>query len=147
LLAWSAQDTESRVAAKYETKFRELEDRFAPVASHWQAQQRLAAVQPIIQKKLEEARTWPLFNESENAILATLQSDKSISLEAAYHKVVMPKLVAERNKVRQEVLAEVKKAPTATSVTARATTKPNAPTTEGRSLEDISKAQVETLKR
>jgi hypothetical protein len=101
---------------------------------------------PVIRKKIEEARTWPLFNESEQEILAKLQEDKQISLDDAYRMVVFPKLVSERNKVRQEVIAEVKKAPTSTAVTSRAGGKPTQQAGP-RSIEDIIRDQIATLKK
>ena len=55
-------------------------------------------------------------------------------LDAAYRKVVLPKLQADRNKVREEVLAEIKARPTTTSVPTPA---PATPTPKTRTTEDI----------
>jgi hypothetical protein len=147
LLAWNAAQTESRVTTSYEKQLKELQSKYDPIASDWQEQRRIAAALPVIRKQLEEAKTWALFNESEEEILAVLDSDKQISLEGAYRQVVFPKLIADRNKVRQDVLQEVKAAPTSTSVVARAASKPSAPSDGPRKLEDIIKAQVETIRR
>lgn len=143
LLAWNSQQTEARALSAYETKLKALEDRYKPMADDWTTYQRREAAKPQIRKQLEEAKTWTLFNESEDEILQVLQSNPNISLEGAYREVVFPKLVADRNKMRQDVLQEVKKAPVASSVPTRAATKPTAPTGEPQSLEDIIRAEVD----
>lgn len=146
LLAWNAKQVESRVNTSYEQRIKQIQDRFAPMETEWQARRKEEAIRPMIQKQIAEAKTWTLFNESEDEILAVLQKDKNISLEGAYRQVVFPKLVAERNKVRQEVLAEVKAAPTATSVAARTASKPVAQPEGPRNMEDVIRAEVEKLK-
>lgn len=154
LLDWNGQTVESRVAAKYESKlqeyekkFKELEDRYNPVVNEWQEQRRIQAALPTIRKQLEDARKLPLFTENEGEILKILQEDKQISLEGAYQKVVFPKLIEERNKVRQDVIKELQTAPQSTSVTSRGGVKPTPVTHSGpRSIEDIIKEQIATLK-
>jgi hypothetical protein len=147
LLAWNASQVESRVTNNYETKLKQIEDRYSPIQKDWEEQRRIQTALPIIKKQIEEARKWPLFNESEQEILAALQADQRISLEGAYRQVVFPKLVAERNTMRQSVLKEVAADPAATSVPNRVATKPNAPTSGPKSLEDIIKEQVESIRR
>jgi hypothetical protein len=147
LLDWNAAQAAARVASKYDTQLKELEERYNPIKVDWEKQRRMEASLPVIRKQLEEARTWTLFNESEEEILEALRKDQSISLEGAYRQVVFPKLVAERNKVRQDVLKEVKAAPTASSMPSRAASKPGAAGDGPRSIEDIIRQQVETLKR
>jgi hypothetical protein len=151
LLDWNAiqaaRQAETRVTSKYDAQLKELEDRYKPIKEDWDKQRRMEASLPIIRKQLEDARGWALFNESEEEILEVLRKDQSISLEGAYRQVVFPKLVAERNKVRQDVLKEVKAAPTASSVPQRAASKPTSPTSGPRSIEDIIREQVDTLKR
>jgi hypothetical protein len=142
LLAWNAQQVESRVTKNYETKLTELDSRYKPMASAWEEQRRIDATLPVIRKQLDEAATWPLFKESEEEILNVLKNDKKISLEGAYRQVVFPKLLSERNKVRQEVIKEAQAAPTATSVAARTVTKPAEHADGPRSIEDIIKEKV-----
>lgn len=107
LLEWQSAQTEQRVA-----------QRFAPIEERYKQEQQLAAAIPVIENKIAEARTWTLFNESEREILAVLQADKKISLEAAYQKVVFPKLQADRNKIREEVLKELNAKPRSTATVA-----------------------------
>lgn len=140
LMAWQAKQVEDRVTRKYE-------DRYKPIETEWQEQKRIEATLPVIRAQIAEAKTWPLFDDNEAEITRVLQLDPNISLEAAYRKVVFPKLVAERNSMRQNVLQEIKTAPVATSVPARAASKPVPPSAGPRSVEDIIRDSVATLKR
>lgn len=139
LLAWNAQQVESRVT-------KQVEDRYRPIESEWKERRRLEATLPVIRAQIAEAQTWPLFNENEAAITAALEANKNISLEAAYRQVVFPKLVAERNSMRQNILQEVRNAPVATSVPRVPATRPAAPNNGPRSMEDIIREAVATLK-
>ncbi len=148
LLDWHGRQVETRLQSRFSTERKQLEDRFTPVAEDWQERRRMEAALPVIRKKIEEARTWHLFNESENDILEVLRKDPQISLEGAYQKVVFPKLVAERNQQRQQLIQETKNAPTSTSIPVRAATKPSpAPHAGPRKLEDVIKDAVDQLKR
>ena len=108
--------------------------------------QRLEAVVPVIRKQIEEAKTWPMFNENQDEIVAALKANPNLSLEGAYRQIVVPKIVADRSRIKQDVLREAQHAPTSTSVPNRAATKPVAPTAGPRSLEDIIKESIATLK-
>lgn len=147
LLAWNAQHVETKLTSGYEAKLKAIEDRYTPMATEWNERRRIEATLPVIRKQLEDARTWPLFNESEGEILEVLKADGQISLEGAYRKVVFPKLVAERNNVRQDVIKEIKAAPVATSVASRVVSKPTTSPSGGpRSLEDVIKEQIASIK-
>ena len=148
LMEWNSQQTEARVSSKYESALKQLEERYKPVENEWRERQRIEQTLPVIRKQIEEARTWMLFNENEQEIIAALKADPRISLEGAYRQVVFPKLIAERNQMRQDVIKEVKAAPVSSSVTSRVTTRPGAPASgEPRSLTDIIKEQIDSLKR
>jgi hypothetical protein len=146
LLKWQAGQTEARLNSTYEAKLKAIEDRYGPMANDWQEYQRKEAVRPMIRKQMEEAKTWAMWDESEEEVLQVLQKNPNISLEGAYREVVFPKLIADRNKVRQEVIQEVKKAPVASSMPSRAATKPVATSGGPRSLEDIIKESISTIK-
>jgi hypothetical protein len=77
-----------------------------------------------------KARSWPLFSEHEQEIVQTLRANPKISLERAYQKAILPKLKADRMKMRQELLAELKAKPTATSAPVAATPAPAAGPTD-----------------
>lgn len=140
LLAWNASQVESRVSKQFE-------ERYKPIENEWQERKRLEAVVPVIRKQIEEAKTWPLFNDNQDEIVAALKANPNLSLEGAYRQIVVPKIVADRNKIKQDVLREVQSAPTSTAVPARAATKPVAPVGAGpRSLEDVIKESIASLK-
>lgn len=134
----------------------EVDKKYGSIQKQWESDQRVQAVIPHIQAQITEARTWPMFNESEDEIVKVLQADPQISLHAAYMKVAIPKiqqqhaderakLSTDRNKVREEVLGEIKKAPKATS----APSSPSRPTTTStgpRNLEDVIGEAIKGIK-
>jgi hypothetical protein len=149
LQAWN------RAQARKET-LAEVERRYEPIEREWQTQQRIQSVLPQVRAQIEDARTWPLFKDNETEIVQALQSDRRLSLEGAYRRIVLPKiqtshesekakLTADRNKVREELLAELKQAPRSSSVPTGQTKQ--APVSAGpRSLEDVIAEQIKTLK-
>lgn len=145
LLDWKANQVATNVEARLTKQF---EQQYKPMADDWQTRRRIEAARPFIQKQLEDAKKWPLFTESEDDIIKILRANPNISLEGAYREAVFPKLVADRNKAREQVIRDIQAAPTSTSVPSRVATKPSAPAPDGpRKLEDIIKEQVDSLKR
>lgn len=106
LLAWNTQQTEQRV-----------EQRIKPFEQERQQREMLEAAVPHVKQQIADAEKWPLFKESKNEILAALQADPRIDLTGAYQRVVIPKLAANRDQVRQDVLKELASQPHSTSVT------------------------------
>lgn len=145
LLSWNAQQVETRVAKQFEDRYKSLEDRYQPIRNEWEQHKYRQSVIPQIRAQIDDARKWPLFNENEAEITDLLAKDRSLSLEAAYRQAVFPKMIAERNSMRQDILKEIKTAPTATAVTGRQL-KPTVPSDSPRSLEDIIKESIETIK-
>lgn len=139
LLAWQAKQVEDRVTKQVETRYSGME-------TAWREDQHIKSVVPVIRAQIAEAQTWPMFTENEAEITQVLESDKKISLEGAYRKVVFPKLALDRDKMRQSILAEVKAAPQSTAV--GSTTKSSVrPTTSGpRSLEEIISESIQSMK-
>lgn len=149
LLQWNANQA-ATLAEERVTK------RYAPMETQFQAHERMQIILPKVQDQITEARKLPMFNESEQEIVSALQADKTLTLEGAYNKVVVPKLVAAREaattdratiekETREKVLEELKKAPSSTS--ARTTPSKAAPTSSGpRSIEDIIAESVKTAK-
>ena len=132
--AWQAKQIEDRISKQFE-------QRYAPIEQDYRAQRQLAEMKPKIEKMISEARTWTLFSENEDEITQVLQSNPSISLEGAYRQVVIPKLVADRSKMKEQVIGEIRKAPASTAVPTRAS-KPVAE--QGpRSIEAIISAEIE----
>lgn len=140
----------NRAQARKET-LAEVEKQFGPMAKEWNehraAQQRMNTIIPQVQQQITDARTWPLFNEHEAEIIKALQDNQKLSLEGAYRQIVYPKLVADRGKMREEILREVQKAPRATSVVAPASKAGVQPESTGpRALEDVIGDAIKGLK-
>jgi hypothetical protein len=144
---WQTRQVEARVGKTYEQKLNErlaeVDKQYAPLKQRYEAEQYMAQVVPQIQKQIETARQWPLFNENEDEITKALQADNSLSLEGAYRQVVIPKLQANRDQMRTSLLAEIQKKPASTAVTRSAATKPNTqPASPTGDLTDIITQQV-----
>lgn len=79
----------------------------------------MARVVPQIERQVAEARTWPNFTELEPEIIQMIKADRNLSLEGAYmrayQKNIVPKLSADRNRVRTEVLSELQRQPKQTA--------------------------------
>lgn len=144
LLDWQAKQVETRVTGQVESRYRPVEQRYKEMELERQAQEHLNQLIPVIEGQIKEARTWVQFNENEAEITRLLQQNPTMSLEAAYQRVVFPKLVADRDKIRSEVTAELRRAPVATSVQTTASRAP-APGTGPKSVEDIIRASLEGL--
>jgi hypothetical protein len=144
LLDWKAAQVEQQVEQKISKQF---EERYAPMHADWNERRRVEAAMPVIRKKLEEAHTWPLFTENQDEITEYMAKNPQASLELSYQSVVFPKLLSTRTQARQEVIKDMQKAPTSTSVPVRAATKPNPPSANpNRTLEDVIRESVSTLK-
>jgi hypothetical protein len=134
----------------------EVEKTYGPIAQEWnahrEANERIRQVVPVIQAQIQDARTWDQFSENEAEIVKALQSDRNLSLEGAYRKIVVPKLRAQRaesetnetelkKRLRAELLEELRRAPAASSAPVRVT-RPS-PISQGkRTLEEIIAEQV-----
>lgn len=150
LREWDRKQVESAV-------MKQVEARYAPIEKDYQSFQKVQAIKPQVEKQIADARTWPLFNESEDEIVAALAKFPSYSLERAYQAVVFPKMKAEQDRVtaesrvtkesvRAEVLKELKQAPRSTSAVT-AGTRPTPQAASGpRSLEDVIADSIKGLK-
>lgn len=142
LLEWNSRVVESRVTKQVESQYKPIKDRF-------DAEQTLQQLTPKVQKQMEEAYRWPKFAENEAEIIKVLEQYPTATLEQAYQHVVVPKLVADeqrlRNDIRQQVLGELKKAPPVSTGVPVSGIKPRpASLSSGpRSLEDVIKEQME----
>lgn len=141
LREWDRRQVEKAVLTQ-------VEKRFGPIEQSYQSYQRVQAALPQVQAQIAEARQWPLFNESEQEIVVALQKNPTWNLERAYQAVVLPKIQAERDKiaetakvdkekVRAEILREMKQTPRSTSAPSTSS-KPQSQAVGGnRSMEDI----------
>ena len=139
LMSWQSRQVEGRVTKQYEEK---LTREYGPIKEAWQRNETAQKMLPEIDKLITEARTWPLFNENEADITKALAADKALSLEGAYRKVVLPKLATDRNKLRTELLAEIKKQPATTSAPVRSGT-PKKVSTQPKTTEEVILAALQ----
>lgn len=140
LNAWNREQAKREALA-------EVQKTYGPLQEQWEAQQRVQALLPQVERQIQEARSWPGFSDAEDAIVEALQKNPTMSLEGAYRHVVLPKLQAQaeaaktdekklREEIRKQVLADLKKAPTSTSAPSQGV-KPRPASTGPRSLEDV----------
>lgn len=135
----------------------EVDKRFGPMVKEHEVQEQIKRVLPGVQAQIAEARNWRLFNESEAEIVAVLQKNPRWGLERAYQEVVLPKLEAEaksqldaakvdKDKVRADVIKELKQAPRSTSLSPSGVKV--APVTGGPvDMEDVIRQSIAHLKR
>lgn len=135
LLAWQERRVTKHVSTQFEST---LSKRLGPFEQRKAQEEHLKTViLPELNRQIAEAEAnWPGFKENETEITAALDQNKNLSLEGAYRMVVLPKLSADRSRIRTELLAEIKRQPVSTAV-ASSRTSPRAPQAGPRSLEDI----------
>ena len=135
LLAWQERRVEKRVGAQFEST---LAKRLGPFEQRKAQEEHLKTViLPELNRQIAEAEAnWPGFKENETEITAALEQNKNLSLEGAYRMVVLPKITADRSRIRTELLAEIKRQPVSTAVASSRTT-PRAPQSGARSIEEI----------
>ena len=140
LLGWQARQVEKKVAAQ-------VSERYAPIEKEWKRRAYMEqTVIPAVDRQIAEARTWDRFEELEPKVTEILKADPRITLERAYMKAyqseVVPKMMSDRNKVRTEVLAEIKRQPVTTSAPVTRTNPRQAPDNTNRTIEEIVAAEV-----
>lgn len=146
LLDWNTQRAAQAAIAQFNEKM-------APITSRFEHDQRVNAALTKTRAMIAHAEgNWPGFKDMQADVLKALQEDRtgSLSFHDAYIKVkavkdaeAMARLTTDRNKIRQEVLDEIKKAPTSTSGTPSSTGKAAPAATPGtRSLEAIIAEKV-----
>lgn len=149
LLAWNAKQAVTQAEQR-------IVERYAPLETQFQAHQRMQTLLPKVKDQITEARKLPMFTESEDEITAALQADRALTLEGAYNKVVVPKLIAAQTaattdratiekETREKVLQELKTRPSSTSTSVRST-QPSSQSTGPKSLEDIIADSISGLK-
>ena len=134
LLKWQADNVESRAVAK-------VRQHYAPIEQRWVEEQRMAQLVPVVEKQIADARAWPHFNELEPTIVQKLKADPQLTLERAYvlsfNEVQVPKVSADRNKMRTDILAELRQKPIASSAPSSAVKPGMSQSAESRSIEEI----------
>lgn len=165
---WQARQVEGRVMKTVGEKYKWLDDQRA-------ADQAREAAKPQIRAQMQHAReNWDGFQDNFDAILTELQNDSAeaqrtggmpkLSLHDAYRVVItkqhkaereklqkdMDTLKTDRNKMREEILAELRTRPSNTAaVPATAAARPDPANTDGQSRDTASiiRASISGLRR
>jgi hypothetical protein len=125
---------QQQLTQQLEQKFTE---RFGGIERDWKVQKHLSEALPRVQAQIADAeKNWPGFADAKKEIHAAMQADRSLNLQSAYIKVVVPKLSASRDDVRKSVLAELNQKPKAASVQAP-TGAPSMAADGGGSIKDV----------
>lgn len=163
---WQARQVEQRVMSKVGEKYKYLDDQRA-------AEQAREAQRPVVRQQMAEAmEQWDGFKDNFDAILTELQQDSAeaertgrnprLSLHDAYRNVMTrtiktereawvkerEKLAADRNKQREEILAELRAKPNATAtLPVTAATRVDPATADGpRDTRDIIRESIRGLR-
>lgn len=154
LVPWLVKSVEAGLLPKVDERLKPLTEREQQEQARAERQRVIAAVQERSHAQLTDAQTWPGFDAHKDDILKALQEDSakakaagkrpSLSLEAAYRQVVIPKLIADDATKRGRLLKDINDAPKSTGISRGAETlRPTGP----RSTADIVRATVSKLER
>ena len=146
LREWDRRQGLKEAESKFETRLKPFEDDRKAAADRQKVADQAAQDETKIRSQMEKAAKWHGFVEHQDAILAALKQDKSLSLHDAYMSVVIPKLAADRTQMKQEALDEINKQPRSTSIaTTASATKPAA--TEMKSTADITREVIASFNK
>jgi len=135
IIPWLTQVITQQLEAKMEARLKPITERERATKEREHAEHIATDVRQRTTSQMEEAQTWPLFgplakdgslNEVQAAVLAELKKDSdaakaagrrpTLSMEGAYIRVTKDGVIADRNKVRGEVIKELQNAPKGTAV-------------------------------
>lgn len=143
LMAWNARQVTKQVSAQVE---KQVTARYAPIEEEWKRREYVNKITPQIDSQIAEARTWDRFAELEPQIVQLLNQNQKLSLEkaymVAYQQNIVPRLTNDHNKVRETVLAELRKKPTSTAAPVTRTQARQVDDNTPKSLHDIIAAEV-----
>lgn len=109
----------------------------SPLQQRLQQQDSQAQAQTWAQSQLAEARTWPAFNDLQASIRKRMQADGRLSLHTAYQRAYQEEyLPTERQRLRDELVAEMNTKATAS------TANPAAPPSQTRPMTNRSWDEV-----
>jgi hypothetical protein len=116
---WRDRAYDRKFQAALEARFKPIEEARKKEVEAEQKRQRglelKKQAEAKIDKKLEGMAKWPQFKENEAAILDALTKDPTRAPEDVYMEVILPKIQADRNTMREELLAEINGKPRKTS--------------------------------
>src|ERR1035437_4885917 len=141
LLDWIAADAENKAYARDDA---EMTKRFGPLEQKYKIEQTNAALMPGVQAQLEWGKqTWgKLFEDdykldSKSEVLAYMRTHKGIPFEAVLSAVLLPKVQADRTRMRAEILTEINARPRAAARSTPAATTTTPAVTGARDPEDV----------
>jgi hypothetical protein len=128
----AAREAEERVGKRLEPIEKERQDREKAASEAARAKTISEEADKAIDALLGRAEKWPMFKDNEKVLLDAVLADKGLDIRDAYINFVIPKLAADRTKMKAELLAEINGKPKSTGVTPAAATavaKPDKPVT------------------
>lgn len=145
LLSWHSKQVEQNTTTRIQSEY---DKRFGPIEKDYQTQKMMQERIPVINAQISRAKTtWgeALFTANEPLILKALADNPNDSFAEVVATVLAPKMQANRDTMRADLLKEINTRPAAasTSVPAAAAVKPDS---GPKSMEDVIRASMATIK-
>ena len=116
---WLARQVEEKVMKQAEER---MAQRYAPLEERYRQQTYYEQMVPQVENQIAAARKWDKFSDVEPRVVELLKTDRQLTLEGAYVRAYQEfvgkereRLTSDRNTVRSEVLAEMKRRPVSTA--------------------------------
>jgi len=140
LLAWQAQQVETRTLARADETFTR---RFGPIEQRWKNEQVIEERRPMVQAMIaRNKKVWgEHFKDGDPEILKFMNDHPEVPFDAAVSQVLVPRIQAERNTMRADILKEINTKPKAAAKSAP-TVGGGGGVTGPRSLEDIVRESI-----
>lgn len=123
----------------------QMEQRYAPVLHDHEARAAYQAAEGRVRQKVTAALDWPGFADAQADIAAALRADRTLDLHGAYMRVVVPRLQANRDTMRAEILAEIQGKPLKVSQTTPHGAPPAVASSDD--LQSIIRASIANIQR
>lgn len=134
---WVARQVEKRVIDKVTS---DQEKRFGPIEKEWQARKTQEAIAPRVRQQhatLHQVWGTSLLKAHEAEIVSALKANPSTPADQVVARVLVPKIQAQREAIRQDIVREMQARPAAATRSAPAASTANGHATGERSAEDI----------
>ncbi|HEX6272885.1 MAG TPA: hypothetical protein VFZ53_07595, partial [Polyangiaceae bacterium] len=134
VLDWRDAKIEERIAKQFD-----------PILTEHRTREATQQAVERVKSQVADALTWDGFQENQAEIAKAMREDRRLNLEAAYRRVVIPKLRAQRDTMRGEILAEINGKPKAVTGTTPAGAPPVAASSDD--LQSIIRASIANIPR
>jgi hypothetical protein len=134
-LAYSAEATQALVAWQLQNLKKEFNERYAPVeqeVTQVRGQRIQSEAQAHAQTMLNEAATWPDFNDVKPRVFALMKEDGRRTLYTAYIEAIKEHAPQQKAKMREGILSELRTAAPVPTTTAPSSTVPRSVNGSGR---------------